>query len=204
LKQNEFYTDDIKTIREILDTAEVGYMGVLTPDGYPRVVPVNFVRVGEIIYLHGANEGEKYESLKASDKVTFLVSVPLSVIPSYWISVKSAGGATQFFKSVQMNGRAFFVEALTEKAAVLQKLMDKYQPEGGFKEITHNDKMYTNLLKNTAVIGIRAEKVTVKVKVGQQYPEERRRALIEKLEDRDRGVDRATAEEVRKTLLQGR
>ena len=104
--------DDKQTIQEILDAAEVGYLGVLTPDGFPRVVPFNFVRVGEILYVHGANEGEKYESLKVSDKVTFHANIPLSVIPSYWISVKSAGGATQFFKSVQINGRAFFVPIL--------------------------------------------------------------------------------------------
>ncbi|MBN1211554.1 MAG: pyridoxamine 5'-phosphate oxidase family protein [candidate division Zixibacteria bacterium] len=200
MRRNEFYTGDDNTIREILDAAVVGYLGVLTPDGYPRVVPLNFVRIDEIVYIHGANEGEKYESLKASGKVTFHVNIPLSVIPSYWISVKSAGGATQFYKSVQIKGRAFFIEDLGEKAAVLQKLMDKYQPEGGFKEIKPDDKMYTNLLNNTAVIGINAEKVTAKVKIGQQYPEERRRALIEKLEERGRAIDHATAEEIRKTL----
>ena len=46
MRRNEFYTDDIKTIREILDRAEVGYLGINTPEGQPRVVPVNFVRMG--------------------------------------------------------------------------------------------------------------------------------------------------------------
>jgi len=204
MRRNEFYTDDTKTIRDILDSAEVGYLGVNTTEGYPRVVPVNFVRVGEIIYFHGANEGEKYESLKESDRVTFHVNIPLSVIPSYWISVKSAGGATMFFKSVQADGRSFFVEGLSEKATVLQKLMDKYQPEGGYKEIFPDDKMYTNLLKNTAVIGIKPDKITAKIKIGQNYTEERRRALIDKLKERDRGADRATVEAIRETLNEGR
>ena len=200
MRRKEFNTNNDEVVKEILDTAEVGYLGILTPGGYPRVVPVNFVRLDNTIYFHSAPEGEKYESLKVSDKVTFHVSIPLAVIPSYWISVKSAGGATQFYKSVQIDGRAFFVEDLPEKAKILQKLMAKYQPEGGFKEIKPDDKMYTNLLTKTAVIGINAEKVTAKVKVGQQYPEERRRALIEKLEERGRESDLITAGEIRKTL----
>ena len=200
MRRTEFFTGDERIIREILDGAEVGYLGVLTPDNYPRAVPVNFVRIDETIYFHSAPEGEKYESLKASDKITFHVNIPLSVIPSYWISVKSAGGATQFYKSVQVKGRAFFIEDLTEKADILQKLMEKYQPEGGFKEIKPDDKMYTNLLRNTAVLGIRVEKVTAKIKLGQQYPQERRLALIEKLEERGHQMDHITAEEIRKTI----
>ena len=204
MRRDEFFTDEKKIIDEILDTVEVGYLGFNTPDGQPRVVPVNFVRVGETVYFHGASEGEKFESLKVSDRVTFHANIPLAVIPSYWISVKSAGGATHFFKSVQIDGRAFTVGDLNEKADILQKLMEKYQPEGGFKEITPDDKMYTNLLSRTAVTGIKPEQTTAKIKVGQNYPEARRRELVEKLEARGREIDKITAEAVRETLNGGK
>ena len=82
--------------------------------------------------------------------------------------------------------------------------MEKYQPEGGFKKITPDDKMYTNLLSRTAVTGIKPENVTAKIKVGQNYPEERRRALIEKLEERGHEIDLATAETIRETFNEGR
>ncbi|MFZ5981641.1 MAG: pyridoxamine 5'-phosphate oxidase family protein [Candidatus Zixiibacteriota bacterium] len=203
MRRNEFYTDDKKIIDEILDRTEVGYLGLITFDNQPRVVPVDFVRIEDIVYFHGASEGEKFESLRGSDKVTFHVSISLAVIPSYWISVKSAGGATHFFKSVQIDGRAFMVEDLKEKAKILQKLMEKYQPEGGFKEITPDDKMYTNLLRVTAVTGIKPERVNAKIKVGQNYPVERRRELINKLLERGREIDKVTAEAIRETFNGG-
>jgi len=59
MKREKFLSDDPQQIAEILNTARIGQVGIITPDGYPRVVPINFVAIGDKIYFHTAREGEK-------------------------------------------------------------------------------------------------------------------------------------------------
>ena len=77
----------------------------MTPDGYPRVVPINFATIGDRVYFHGACIGEKYDSFDANQKVTFSVDLPYAMIPSYWQDAEQACRANQFFKSALIRGR---------------------------------------------------------------------------------------------------
>ncbi len=199
-RKTETHCSDRAVIEDILRTAQIGSLGIIVSDGYPRVVPVNYVSEGTTVYFHGALKGEKYEALLQSSKVTFSVYTPYSVIPSFWLAEENALGATQFFKSVQINGRASVVEDVDEKARALQMLMDKYQPEGRFKAVTSAEKLYEKVLGKTLIIRIAPERVTARLKFGQNYPESTRRALIAKLEDRKQGGDLDTAAEIRRTL----
>ncbi|MBI5179446.1 MAG: pyridoxamine 5'-phosphate oxidase family protein [Nitrospinae bacterium] len=185
----------------VLSTAPVGQVGIVDAQGYPRVAPLNFVWHGGKVYFHGAMAGEKFSYFKNAEcKVAFSADLPYSSIPSYWIAEKYACPATIFFKSVHIKGKGSVVEDAREKAEALQKLMEKYQPEGGFAPITPDDPLYQKPLAETAVFRIDPEQTEVKSKFAQNRPAEVRRALIAKLEERDRGMDRATADEIRKTL----
>ncbi len=184
----------------ILSSVEVGHLGIITPEGRPRVIPVNFVADGTTIYFHGAAAGQKYEALVGSPLVCFNVSIAYSVIPSFWLAAENARGATQFYESVQIDGRASVVTDRSEKAVALQLLMLKYQPEGGFREITPHDEFYRKALEETAVIRIEAEKVETKVNLGQQHSDRVRRDLIGRLEQRGTEADVRTAAAMRAML----
>ncbi len=181
---------------QIVSEAEVGYLGIMTEDGYPRVVPVNFVSIDRVIYFHGAVEGEKYDLLKQSPKVTFSVDIPLSIIPSYWLSDKNAGGATHLFKSILIKGRGRIVNDDNARCFALQKLMEKYQPEGKFLPITSDEKEYDKVLSITAVFRIDADEVTIKVKLPIDKPEKFKHALIENLRQRGTVIDLKTADDI--------
>ena len=61
----------------------IGRFGIITPDGYPRIVPVNFVSIDDNIYFHGASEEKKYFCLQKRGKFTFAVDKEYSYLPSY-------------------------------------------------------------------------------------------------------------------------
>jgi nitroimidazol reductase NimA-like FMN-containing flavoprotein (pyridoxamine 5'-phosphate oxidase superfamily) len=131
-----FEITDPAMIYTILDQAKYGTLAV--SDGVtPYAVPVNFVRIGEEIYFHGALSNRKMKALRANPQVSFSVVESYAVIASFFSSTEgSACPATHFFKSVSINGTASLVESRKEKAAMFTVLMQKLQPEGGYKSFT--------------------------------------------------------------------
>ena len=202
VRRPETVTTEQAEIEGILMNAEVGSLGIVTEEGSPRVVPVNYVSEGSTVYFHGAMKGEKYEALRREPRVTFSVYIPLSVIPSYWLAEENALGATHFFKSVQIDGRAQLVEDAGEKARALQSLMEKYQPEGKFKQVTVDEPLYQAVLGKTLIVMIEPDRVSARLKLGQNYTETTRRRLIKLLDERAEGPDIETAAEMRRTLKQ--
>jgi nitroimidazol reductase NimA-like FMN-containing flavoprotein (pyridoxamine 5'-phosphate oxidase superfamily) len=190
---------NIEEFDAITGASEVGYLGIIDAEGWPRVVPVNFVAVEGVVYFHGAKAGEKYTLFRAGPRVTFSVDVPYSIIPSYWFDDADGCNVSAFYKSVHIRGRGSLVEDVEEKAGALQRMMEKYQPEGGYAPIT-DVALYEKDLRRTAVFRIDPEQISMKVKFGQNLRRKVRERLIAKLEERAEGMDIVTAEEIRKTL----
>lgn len=200
MRRSEYAGDTERIAEELLSTEKYGYLGIMTPDGYPRVVPVNFVADGTTIFFHGAGEGEKYDAVQANSRVTFTVDRPYSLIPSYWLAIDYACPATTFFKSVQINGTIRVLDDAYEKASALNLFMEKMQPEGGYKPIDADLKMYKAALRETQVFRIDATRVTAKSKFAQNKPERVRRDLIARLRERGEPIDLLTADEIALTL----
>ena len=193
-------SDTNHIFRQIADATNIGHLGIVTPDGYPRVVPVNFATIDDRIYFHGANHGEKYDAFAAGQKVTFSIDIPLAMIPSYWRDDAQACRANQFFKSVLVRGRGAIVEDFEEKAAALQALMEKHQPEGGFRKISTSDLLYVKSVAGVGIYRIDSESVTVRAELGQNLSDATRKLVIDKLRERDRGHDAETAREMEQQL----
>jgi len=64
----------------------------------PYSVPVNFVRIDDEIYFHGAKKNRKMEMIAQNPKVSFSVVENYLLILSYFSSTDAlACPATQFF-----------------------------------------------------------------------------------------------------------
>lgn len=187
--------------RSVTERAVIGHLGILTPDGYPRVVPVNFVAVGIKIYFHGATQGEKYDAFKAHQKITFSIDVPYAPIPSHWHSEQQACRANQYFKSVLIKGRGIIVDDLTEKALAVQALMEKYQPEGGFKTVSADDPIYRKPLEEVAIYRVDQDQIDFREEVGQRLSSDQKISLIARLKERGHQIDLETAAEIETTLI---
>lgn len=199
MRRTELESTDPAVFAEVAAAAIVGELGLITADGTPRVVPLNFAAVGETVYFHGALAGEKYERIRDDGRCSFSMVASYALIPSYWTAPMHACPATHFFKSVELRGRCEIVEDPTEKAAGLQALMEKYQPEGGFEPIVADRRMYAKSLAGVGVFRV-AGAWTAKMKFGSNEPAKIRRVWIEKLRERAEPIDLATADEIEKTL----
>ncbi|MEW5796009.1 MAG: pyridoxamine 5'-phosphate oxidase family protein [Candidatus Zixiibacteriota bacterium] len=180
--------------------ATVGYLGIVTPDGYPRVVPVNFATIGTQVYFHGAAHGEKHGVLAGGPRVTVAIVVPYAMIPSYWRSPDYACPATQYYKSILIRGRGAIVHEPDEKATALQALMEKHQPEGGFGRLDSADPLYRKGIDDVAIFRIDPDRIDIRTKFGENLTRETRLRIIEKLRECNQGRDADTTLEMEKRL----
>lgn len=200
MRRHELASNDPALFAELASRCEVGYLGLLTDDGTPRVVPLNFATVEQDIFFHGALAGEKFDLLRASPRVSFMMALPYSVLPSYWLAKGYACPATHYFKSVDARGTCAPCDDVVEKARGLQALMQKYQPEGQYTPITADNPLYTKALRTVGVYRIAVESWTGKVKFGVNEPEKVRHTMISRLRERGEARDLETADEIEKTL----
>ena len=185
-----FEIKDKTIINELLDTAEYGTLAV-SEDNTPYSVPVNFVRIEDNIYFHGALSNKKMKILGLNPKVSFSVVENYSIIASFFSSRDGlACPATHFFKSVSIDGVVEMVEDRAEKAVVFEALMKKLQPEGGYKPF--RDAEYDKAIKATAVVKIVAHTTRCKFKFGQHLTKERFEMILSHLEERDTDIDKET------------
>lgn len=194
-----FQETDLSKACELYDEM-VGRVGIITKDGYPRIIPVNFVLMNKMIYFHGATGGEKYELVKQSPKVTFQIDKVYSYLPSNWLDSQSGCNATICYKSLYIKGVGTLVDDKIEKVESLQALMVKHQDSETFLPITPDESRYENAIKATAIFRIEATTVDLKYKFAQNHPEKVRLRIIEKLKERNDAVDLETIDEIKKTL----
>jgi len=185
-----FEIKDKIIINHVLDNVEYGTLA-LCDDNVPYAVPVNFVRIEEAIYFHGALSNKKMKILHKNSQVSFSVVENYALIASYFSSTEGlACPATQFFKSVSIEGVTHVVESREEKAQVFEALMQKLQPEGKYQPFSNE--AYDTAIKATAVVKIEPTTVTCKFKFGQHLTKERFDMILTHLEKRDTDIDRAT------------
>lgn len=145
-----------ETILAILEQSPVGRMATVNRKGFPVIKPVNFLYWGGKIYLHSSTKGEKISDIRRGSPVCFEVDESIA----YVAAVGSACKSTYYYRSVIVKGSAVIVSRLGKKLEILEKMMQKYQPEGGYKEVTEE------ILKRTAMIEISIREMTGKEHLG--------------------------------------
>ncbi len=185
-----FEIKDKTLIYDVLDKAEYGTLA-LCVDNVPYSVPINFVRIEDDIFFHGALSNRKMKMLAQNPKVSFSVVENYALIDSDFSTTEGlACPATQFFKSVSIDGAAVIEESREVKEKVFESLMHKFQPKGGYKPFS--DSAYDQALKATAVVKIEIEKCTCKFKFGQHLSDDRFKMIVSALLARGTQIDRET------------
>ena len=185
-----FEIKDKVLIYDVLDKAEYGTLA-LSIENKPYAVPVNFVRIEDDIYFHGALKNKKMKMLEQNPLVSFSVVENYALIDSDFSTTDGlACPATQFFKSVSIEGVAEVLESREVKAKVFEAFMQKLQPKGGYKPFSDSD--YDVAIKATAVVKIEIETLSCKFKFGQHLNEERFEMIVSALLERGTQIDRDT------------
>jgi nitroimidazol reductase NimA-like FMN-containing flavoprotein (pyridoxamine 5'-phosphate oxidase superfamily) len=147
---------DGETITAILEKSLVGRIATVNRRGIPVIKPVNFHYWDGKIYIHSSLKGEKVKDIRRGSPICFEVDEPIA----YVTAGESACSASYYFRSIIIKGKALLVRQETKKLEILEKLMEKYQPERGYGKIPEE------ILKRTAIIEIVVEEMTAKERLG--------------------------------------
>ncbi len=175
-------------IKEFLHHEHVGRISTIDVNGYPQIIPMNFVFINDAVYMHSHLRGEKIENFKRNDKAGFEVDKELEFLPSYFEDPKDASLADTLYISVVMKGTASLVTDKEEKTMALNELMEKYQPEGGYEPLTSDKRV----LDHVAVIKIIPKTLQGKYKIGQNLSPEDRIDLAQKILKRNSSTAKET------------
>lgn len=158
MRRSDREITDFKDILDIIDRCEVLRLGLSDGD-FPYIVPVNFgYEYSEntlSFYIHGAQEGRKYELMKKNRVCSFEADMPLQIELNH-----ERGSATMRYKSVMGRAEIDFLEG-DEKRLGIDILMKKY-PE------TRDFKYNTATLERTAVMRLRVIEISAKASISKR------------------------------------
>jgi uncharacterized protein len=172
---------EIKSLANMIDflnQEKVGRVASIDEQGYPQIIPMNFVYVKNdmidtlssnknigAVYMHSHPFGEKIENIKRNSKVGFEVDSYVSFLPSYYFHPTDASQADTLYVSVVIKGNASIVQNKDEKANALNALMKKYQKEGGYESLSSN--MVS--VREVTVLKVVPDQIRGKYKIGQHW-----------------------------------
>ena len=166
-----------KKITEFLNEEQTGRISSIDENGYPQIIPMNFVFINDVIYMHSHTKGEKLDNIKRNTKVGFEVDRNLEFLPSYFFDPNDASLADTLYISIVMKGEAEIINDVKEKVLALNGLMKKYQPEGNYEPMNEN----MEVLEAVAVIKVIPKEMNGKYKIGQNMTNQEKTKLAENI-----------------------
>jgi nitroimidazol reductase NimA-like FMN-containing flavoprotein (pyridoxamine 5'-phosphate oxidase superfamily) len=154
---------DEETVHRTLDEALIAHVAFVA-DGKPTVLPMLYVREGRAVYLHGST------GMHLARTVARRGSVPVAVevtIVDELVLARSTFSHSANYRSVVVHGDAAVVRDDERKAALLGALVEKLIP-GRSADARPPAPVE---LRQTAVLEVRLENVSAKVRTGDPLDE---------------------------------
>jgi nitroimidazol reductase NimA-like FMN-containing flavoprotein (pyridoxamine 5'-phosphate oxidase superfamily) len=151
-----------ETVFAILDEGFVCHVG-FTVDGQPYVIPTNYGRCGDLLYLHGSAASRMLRTLSEG--------VPVSVTVTHvdgLVLARSAFHHSVNYRSVVILGTARLVTDPAEKMAAL-RIFTEHVMKGRWDDVRQPTEQE---LKATTVLALPLEEVSAKVRTGGPIDDE--------------------------------
>src|SRR5271168_4180262 len=153
---------DRETVHKILDEGFVCHVG-FSVDGQPYVIPTNYGRTGDVLYLHGSAASRMLRTLSGG--------VPVCVTVTHvdgLVLARSAFHHSVNYRSVVILGNARLVEDPAEKMEAL-RLFTEHVMKGRWDDVRQPTEQE---LKATTVLALPLEEVSAKVRTGGPIDDE--------------------------------
>ena len=158
---------DRETVYGILDAGFVCHVG-FNADGQPYVIPTNYGRAGDTLYLHGSAASRMLRTLSGG--------VPVCVTVTHvdgLVLARSAFHHSVNYRSVVILGTARLVEDPAEKMEAL-RIFTEHVLKGRWDDVRQPTEQE---LKSTMVLALPLEEVSAKVRTGGPVDDEADYAL---------------------------
>src|SRR5580704_10229642 len=147
---------DRETIYAILDQAFVCHVGFIA-DGMPVVVPTNYVRVGDKLFLHGSTASRLMKTLGSGAPFCLSVTLLDGIVFS-----PTATGHSVNYRSVVVMGKAEVIEGHDAKLAAMRDFVE-YVLRGRWAQVRPPTEQE---LKGTMVVAVPLVEASAKVRKG--------------------------------------
>jgi nitroimidazol reductase NimA-like FMN-containing flavoprotein (pyridoxamine 5'-phosphate oxidase superfamily) len=147
---------DRELIHRILDEAFVCHVAFLA-DGQPFVVPTNYVRVGDKLFLHGSTASRLMKTLASGAPFCLSVTLLDGIVFS-----PTATGHSVNYRSVVVMGKAQVVEGNAAKLAAMRDFVE-FVIRGRWKTVRPPNEQE---LKGTMVLAVPLVEASAKVRTG--------------------------------------
>jgi nitroimidazol reductase NimA-like FMN-containing flavoprotein (pyridoxamine 5'-phosphate oxidase superfamily) len=158
---------DREVVYKILDTAFVCHVG-FNVEGQPYVIPTNFGRAGDILYLHGSAASRMLRTLSEG--------VPVCVTVTHvdgLVLARSAFHHSVNYRSVIILGTAKLVSDPAEKNEAL-RIFTEHVMKGRWDDVRQPTEQE---LKGTTVLSLELQEVSAKIRTGGPIDDEADYAL---------------------------
>lgn len=176
--------------REFLATHDFGELIAPGRDrDLPVVVPTHFVWDGDReVLLHLARPNPVWEALAERPRAMLSVFGAYTYIPGHW-NQDEYGVPTSYYAAVQLACDAEVIDDPDRVAAILERQLAHFQPEGLHAPVTAGETRYGKLLPNIRAIRLVVTEVRAKLKFGTNRTVEHRTRVADKLAERGRPLD---------------
>lgn len=151
--------------RQLLDELATFHVASTLADGTPVLRTMHGVVVGDMLAFHTAPKGEKTGII--GRPAVAMAEQTVAIVPSTFFHPEKACPATTYYRSVQVHGVVEEIAQPDRRAAALQALMEKLQPEGGYLPITSDHPHYKAAVAGLLIGGIRLDRIAGKAKLAQ-------------------------------------
>ena len=145
-----------QTVYDILDQAFVCHVGFIA-DGMPVVVPTNYVRVGDKLFLHGSTASRLMKTLGSGAPFCLSVTLLDGIVFS-----PTATGHSVNYRSVVVMGKAEPIEDPAAKLAAMRDFVE-YVLRGRWATVRPPSEQE---LKGTMVLAVPLVEASAKIRTG--------------------------------------
>jgi transcriptional regulator len=155
----------------------------------PIVVPTHFIYDGDkTVLLHLAKPNPVWERLEERPRALLSVFGAYTYIPGHW-NQDEYGVPTSYYAAVQLACDVEIIDEPAEVAAILERQLAHFQPEGKHAPVEAGDNPYGKLLGSIRGIRLSVTDVRAKFKFGANRSVEHRRVVGARLAERGRPLD---------------
>jgi transcriptional regulator len=190
--------DDV--LKKFVTSQELGRLVTVSAAGQPHIGLYPFLFLGPTLEIHLGRHDEQLADLRANPQCAFEVDEIHGTIPSHWVHPTNAMFATAYHRTVIFECDAEISEDHTVLGAQQQRLMQHYQPDGGFQPVSAEHAMYRGPFDQIAALTLTVRERKVKWKLAQNRDRDTRTKLITELRKRGRPTDAGAADALQWTL----
>ena len=177
--------------RDFLKTHDFGELIVPGNDrDLPVVVPTHFLYDGDhTVLLHLAKPNPVWDAIAERPRALLSVFGAYAYIPGHW-NQDEYGVPTSYYAAVQLACDVATVDDPAELAAILERQLGHFQPEGKHAPVEPGDNRYGKLLGSIRGIRLTVTDVRAKFKFGGNRTAQHREVVAKNLGDRGSSLGR--------------